>query len=160
MHFWARRIERLGPEVALLPLHRRLFGPSMAFGQRRAAERVNDFETRASSILVRWSDALGHLLGLVDPGWAWKGWRRRPSSHEAFRSLGVCLVDDALPLGEHRFGAPIVDVLRGQKAEGRMVMLGVVPAEDRLGDVHGVLLRAEAFGKPGRYFRVLNWASE
>ena len=39
-------------------------------------------------------------------------------------------------------------------------MLVVVPGEERLAEGAGVLEAAEASGKSGRYFSVLNWVSE
>jgi hypothetical protein len=89
---------------------------------------------------VRLRDALGDLLGLVDPGRTWKGWGQGPSPDEALGVLGVGLVADALPLGKHGGGASVVHVLRSQEAERRVVMLGVVPAEERLGDADGMVL--------------------
>jgi hypothetical protein len=57
-------------------------------------------------------------------------------------------------------GAAVVDIGGGVQADSGVPMLMGVPAEEPVAEHPGVLDAAEPIGKSGRYFRVLNCASE
>jgi hypothetical protein len=60
----------------------------------------------------------------------------------------------------HRLCVSIVDVVGGVPGDARMAMFLVVPAVERLTCARAASILVNRSGKSGRYFNVLNWASE
>ena len=82
------------------------------------------------------------------------------SSNEALEMTGPGGLKGPPALLQHAPGSIVMHVVRGEHRDPAMAMFGVVPREERSaeGDRGGDVV--EAAGKPGWYFRVLNWASE
>ena len=83
---------------------------------------------------------VGGGFGFVDPGGVGQpqGFRVGPSG-EPFGMLRPGGVQDLLPGGGYRAGVAVVDRGRGMQADTRVVMLVVVPGEERVAERAGVL---------------------
>ena len=64
------------------------------------------------------------------------------------------------PLLQHGVGTAVMDVIGCEHGDSAMAVLGVVPREERPAEGDGGVDIVESpGGRPGWYFRVLNWAS-
>jgi hypothetical protein len=78
-------------------------------------------------------------------------------------ALGMGLeggVESGLATDAQRLGMAVVHAVGRHEADARVAVLGVVPGEEGLAVGAGVGEAAEARGKSGRYFKILNCASE
>ena len=101
------------------------------------------------------------MVGAVYPrGFGDLGWFGR-FADEPFGVCGVGSVEDAGALVADCLCEAVVDVSGGMQAQPAVAMFIVVPSEEDLAVSSGVFDRAEPAGEVGgRYFSVLNWASE
>ena len=90
------------------------------------------------------------------------GERRRLGwvSDEPFGVGPVGVVEHGGALVAHDLGGAVVDIGGGVQAQPGMAMLLVVPRKKTWQCARAASIEANWPGKSGRYFRVLNWASE
>ena len=61
---------------------------------------------------------------------------------------------------QHGVGAAVMHVIGGKHGDSAMAVLGVVPEKNDRQKAMAAWISSNRLGKPGWYFRVLNWASE
>src|SRR3972149_10505900 len=86
-------------------------------------------------------------LGRVDPYGCGRRSRLRRAPHEALRMYRVSRREDGAAPIEHRCGGPVMHRYRGEQCQARVVMLVVVPVEERDAKRACVLEAAKALGK-------------
>ena len=81
--------------------------------------------------------------------------------NESFRVLRPRQVKGAFALLEDALGAAVMDVIGGEHRDCAMTVLGVVTqGKNERQNSLAAAKSGKRAGKPGWYFRVLNWASE
>ena len=91
------------------------------------------------------------LNGCIDP---YRCWQWRDGRRDVFESFGVSrkrIVEDALALREALISKVVVDRLRRQHRDTRMLVLEVVPAEEVL----AMPFSGADIGKPSRKIRLI-----
>ena len=86
-------------------------------------------------------------FGRIDPGRFRKGERYGDFSNEPLGVRFVGRQQNLLPGLEYLLGQPIVNHLGGHQADSRMVVLGVIPAEEALAKSPGIFQAAEPLRK-------------
>ena len=102
----------------------------------------------------------GRSSGLVDPHLGGEGSRNGKPLGEALRVGVEGSGEDGGAAGVASVGVAVVDVSRGHEAEARMVVLGVVPAEEVFAVGASVFEGAEARRKAGAVLEGFELASE
>ena len=107
-----------------------------------------------------WSILAGQCRRPIDPHGRWQRFWTWWPLHEPLGMGGVRGQARAVPDGEDRRGAAVVDVGRREIVEPAVMVRVVVPREQIAADGARVFERAEPSGNSGRYFTVRNCASE
>ena len=108
-----------------------------------------------------WGILAGRFRRPIDPGGCWERFGPWWPLDEPLGMGGVRGQTGAVPDGEDRGGAAVVDVGRREIAEAAVMVRVVVPREQIAADAARVFERAErGSGNSGRYFRVRNCDSE
>jgi hypothetical protein len=123
------------------------------------ADKLGSFKPNNRCIEIGNSE-LPRLLSLgVDPGCGWQAGGRGLADE----TLGMVLIggsQDAGAAGLDGCGCAVVNVGSGVHARAAMAVAGVVPGKNVWQCARAARVEAKRAGKPGRYFMVLNCASE